>query len=51
MKKQIYEAPKMPSANLAVNKSRIKLYNNTGEIPTYYLQKGHYFYLELCNSI
>ena len=49
MKKQIYEAPKMPSANLAVNKSRIKLYNNTGDMPTYYLQSGTQFQIELFN--
>ena len=49
MKKQIYEAPKMPSANIAVNKSRIKLYNNTGDIPTYYLQSGTEFSIELFN--
>jgi hypothetical protein len=49
MKKQIYEAPKMPSAIIAVNKSRIKLYNNTGDMPTYYLQSGQEFQIELFN--
>ncbi len=45
------QAPSVPTANIAVNKSRLKVYKNTGDMPTYYLQKGHYFYLELCNSI
>jgi hypothetical protein len=44
-------APSVPTANIAVNKSRIKLYSNGVEMPTYYLQKGDYFHLELCNSI
>jgi hypothetical protein len=41
----------VPSANIAVNKSRVKLYKNTGDIPTYYLQKNNYFTSELYNSI
>jgi len=39
----------MPTAHIAVNKSRIKLYNNTGDMPTYYLQKGQEFSIELFN--
>jgi len=39
----------VPSANITVNKSRIKLYKNTGDMPTYYLQKGQEFQLELFN--
>ena len=47
--KQNYLVPSVPSANIAVNKSRIKLYNKEGEIPTYYLQKGQEFQIELFN--
>jgi hypothetical protein len=32
-----------------VNKSRLKVYNNTGDLPTYYLQKGQEFQIELFN--
>lgn len=39
----------MPSANIAVNKSRLKVYKNVGPIPTYYLQKGQEFQIELFN--
>ena len=49
MKKLNYVAPKMPTANIAVNKSRIKLYNKKGDMPTYYLQKGQEFQIELFN--
>ena len=48
MKQQTY-APTVPTANIAVNKSRIKHYNKDGEIPTYYLQKGQEFSIELFN--
>ena len=40
---------KVPTANLAVNKSRVKLYNKEGDLPTYYLQKGQEFQIELFN--
>lgn len=50
MKQSICEpTKKVPTANLAVNKSRIKLYNKQGEMPTYYLQKGQEFQIELFN--
>jgi len=49
MKNLNYVAPKMPSANLAVNKSRVKLYNKQGDLPTYYLQKSQEFQIELFN--
>ena len=50
MKQSIYEpTKKVPTANLAVNKSRIKLYDKQGEMPTYYLQKGQEFQIELFN--
>lgn len=39
----------VPTANIAVSKSRIKLYTNKGEMPTYYLQKGQEFQIELFN--
>ena len=48
MKQQIY-APSVPTANIAVNKSRIKLYSKGVEMPTYYLQKGQEFQIELFN--
>ena len=37
----------MPTANIAINKSRIKLYDN--DTPTYYLKKGQEFQIELFN--
>lgn len=49
MKNLNYVAPKMPTANIAVNKSRVKLYNKKGDMPTYYLQKGQEFQIELFN--
>ena len=42
-------APSVPSANIAVNKSRLKVYKNNGDMPTYYLQKGQEFQIELFN--
>lgn len=47
--KQIYEAQKLPTLHLTVNKSRLKLYSKNTDIPTYYLQKGQEFQLELFN--
>jgi hypothetical protein len=49
MYKKTHEAPSVPTAHIAVNKSRIKLYKNTGDMPTYYLQKGQEFSIELFN--
>jgi hypothetical protein len=49
MYKTTYEAPAVPTANIAVNKSRLKVYKNTGDMPTYYLQKGQEFQIELFN--
>lgn len=49
MYKKTYEAPSVPTAMIAVNKSRLKVYNNTGDMPTYYLQKGQEFQIELFN--
>jgi hypothetical protein len=49
MYKKNYEAPSVPTAMIAVNKSRLKVYKNTGDMPTYYLQKGQEFQIELFN--
>lgn len=40
----------MPTAHIAANKSRLKVYhNNAGNLPTYYLQKGQEFQIEIFN--
>lgn len=39
----------MPTANLAINKSRIKIYDKNSTTPTYYLEKGQEFQIELFN--
>jgi len=49
MKKTDYYGQAMPTANLAINKSRIKLYNKNSNTPTYYLEKGQEFQIELFN--
>ncbi len=51
MKKQMIVEPHkvVPTANIAVNKSRIKVYNTQGEMPTYYLQSGQEFQIEIFN--
>lgn len=49
MKQNYYSAPSVPSASIAVNKSRLKLYTNAGDMPVYYLQKGTEFQIELFN--
>ena len=49
MKQQISAPNTVPTANIAVNKSRLKVYKNTGSMPTYYLQKGQEFQIELAN--
>ena len=38
-----------PTVNLAVKKSRLKLYNTGLETPTYFLNKGQEFQIELFN--
>jgi len=40
---------KNPTANLAINKSRIKKYGKKKSIPSYYLEKGQEFQIELFN--
>lgn len=49
MRKTNFGTPAVPTANLAVNKSRIKIYNKEGDMPTCYLQKGQEFQIELFN--
>ncbi len=49
MKQSIVSPAGVPTANLAINKSRIKLYNTTGSMPTYYLEKNQEFQIELFN--
>lgn len=49
MKQTIVSPTGMPTANLAINKSRIKIYNTTGSMPTYYLEKGQEFQIEIFN--
>lgn len=48
MKQNVISAP-MPTVNLSINKSRIKLYNKNEAIPVYYLKKDSEFQLELFN--
>jgi len=40
---------KNPTANLAINRSRIKKYGGKNSIPSYYLEKGQEFQIELYN--
>ena len=47
--KQNLNAPMVPTAGIAVNKNRLKLYSKGVDIPTYYLQKGQEFMIELFN--
>ncbi len=49
MKQTIYAPNTVPTANIAVNKSRLKVYTNAGSMPTYYLQKGQEFQIEIAN--
>jgi hypothetical protein len=49
MKKCFNEVQTVPTANIAVNKSRLKVYTKNVDMPTYYLQKGQEFQIELFN--
>lgn len=49
MKKTTVTPTGVPTAFLAVNKSRMKMYNKDEAVPTYYLQKGQEFMIELFN--
>lgn len=40
---------KSPTANLAINRSRVKKYGKNDSIPSYYLEKGQEFQIELYN--
>lgn len=40
MKQSYFTGQPTPTANLAINKSRLKVYNKKSEVPTYYLSKG-----------
>ena len=48
MKKSIWTET-VPTAYIAVNKSRLKLYNKDGDMPTFYLQKNQEFQIEIFN--
>lgn len=47
--KQVAHKNAVPTANIAVNKSRLKLYEKNSEFPVYYLQKDQEFQIELFN--
>ena len=49
MKISVNNEVSTPQAFIAVNKSRIKQYDKSSNTPTYYLQKGQEFQLELFN--
>lgn len=49
MYKQTNDGIPTPTANLAINKSRLKVYGKKSDVPTYYLQKGQEFQIELYN--
>jgi hypothetical protein len=46
--KQTITGPAMPTATICINKSRLKVYNNESD-PTYYMEKGQEFQIELFN--
>ena len=46
--KQTISGPSMPTAQICINKSRIKVYNKDND-PTYFLDKGQEFQIELFN--
>lgn len=49
MTTKINEGSKNPTVNLAVNKSRVKMYDKASNMPTFYLKKGEEFQIELFN--
>ena len=49
MKQTICGPTGLPTANLAVNKSRIKIHKPVGSLPTYYLENNTEFQIELFN--
>ena len=48
MKKQFITGPSVPTAQLCINKSRLKIHNKETD-PTYYLQSGQEFQMEFHN--
>tara|TARA_R110000796_G_scaffold58413_4_gene134880 strand:+ start:30906 stop:31787 length:882 start_codon:yes stop_codon:yes gene_type:complete len=50
MKTNVTTGSLNPTATLAINKGRVKVYNKKSELPTYYLQKGQEFQIELFNT-
>jgi hypothetical protein len=49
MTTKINEGISYPTVNLAINKSRVKMYNKASDMPTFYLKKGEEFQIELFN--
>lgn len=49
MYKKTNEGLPTPTANIAINRSRIKVYGKNSKVPTYYLKKGQEFQIELFN--
>lgn len=49
MKKTKTSGSKNPTVNLAINKSRIKQYDSGKKVPSYYLEKGQEFQIEIYN--
>jgi hypothetical protein len=47
--KKTYWTETVPTAYIAVNKSRLKLYDKDGEMPTFYLSKQTEFQIEIFN--
>lgn len=49
MKISVNNGVPTPQAYVAINKSRVKMYNKDSKTPVFYLQKGQEFQLELFN--
>lgn len=47
--KQVITGPLSPTASIAVNKSRLKVYESNGELPKYFLNSNQEFEIELYN--
>jgi hypothetical protein len=47
--KQVISGHRVPEASICINKSRLKLYNKESGTPTYYLNNGQEFQIELFN--
>jgi hypothetical protein len=44
-----YASVAEPTVGIAINKSKLKLYNKNSNVPVYYLQKGQEFQIEIFN--